>query len=492
MHKAQNTMIERRRMSGVCMFAALAWCLTGLPALAENEVAGELILFNDNGAWSWFQDPRVIVDTNANKILVSSVADISGTGGAARNGQVDVVQYDLATKTTTSPFVLGTPGADDHNVASFYIRSDGRYVAAWSRHNADSLTRFRVSTNPGDATAWNAETTLNNGAGTTYENLHYLPGDDGGNGRLYNFTRSINFDPTIQVSSDEGLTWQGTTKLLTQGTGSDRPYLRYASDGQKIHFIATEEHPRDFNNSIYHGYVQDGKLFKADGTQLDANLFDSTAVGVGALTQVFAANTLNPAITGDPMTRTWTVDLEIDAAGNPYAVFQARIDPGTLSAGGDSLDHRFFYARYDGTNWNVNALAEAGRDIYAASPNGSEDDYTGLVALDPHNPDVLYMSSDIDPRNGSDTAHYEIYQGTTADAGATWAWQAITENSTVDNVRPIVPKWDGQHTALLWMRGQYNTYTDYDTDIVGIIIPEPGSMCLLGLGGMMLMHRPGR
>lgn len=478
----------RQAWAGALVALACGSLLVG-DAQAENDVAGDLITFNTNGAWSWFQDPRVIVDTNANKILVSSVADAKGTGGATRNGDVDVVQYDLATQTVSTPFVLGTPGADDHNVASFYQRSDGRYVAAWSAHGRGSNTSFRVSTNAGDATAWDATVNFNNGAGTTYENLHYLPGDDGGNGRLYNFTRTSGWDPNIQTSSDEGLTWAGTSKLLDE---PGRPYLRYASNGDKIHFIATEQHPRDFNNSIYHGYVKDGKLFATDGTELDGNLFDNTAIGVNSLTTVFAANTVNPTPGGDPMTRAWTVDLELDASGNPYAVFQARIDPGTLSSGGSSLDHRFFYARHDGTSWNVNALAEAGRDIYAASPNGSEDDYTGLVALDPNNADILYMSSDIDPRDDSDTDFYEIYKGVTDDGGATWDWSAITENSTVDNVRPIVPEWDEQNTALLWMRGDYNTFTDYDTDIVGIVIPEPSSLCLLCLGGLMLMHRPSK
>lgn len=474
----------RRTLSGTITVVTVC-CLPHAGALAENDVAGDLITFNENGAWSWFQDPRAIVDTAANKIIVSPVADSSGTDGGSRSGQVDVVEYDLSTG-VTNRFVLGTAGDDDHNVASFYIRSDGRYVASWSRHNADNLTRFRVSTNPGDATAWGPTTTVNNGARTTYENLHYLPDDDGGDGRLYNFTRSTNFDPTIQVSSDEGLTWQGTTKLLTQGGGSDRPYLRYASDGDKIHFIATEEHPRDFNNGIYHGYIQDGQLFASNGTLLDPNLFNSAAVGVSSLTQVFAANTVSQ---GDPMTRAWTVDMEIDSAGNPYAVFQARVDPGALSGGQDSLDHRFFYARFDGTNWNVNDLAETGRDIYAASPNGVEDDYTGLVALDPNNPDVLYLSSDIDPSDGQATTHYEIYKGVTGDAGLTWDWEAITEDSTVDNVRPIVPDWGTEHTALLWMRGDYGTYTNYDTDIVGIVIPEPNTLGLLGLGALIVTRR---
>jgi hypothetical protein len=460
--------------------------LAGTAALAQNDVAGDLILFNDNGAWCWYQDPRVIVDTSTNQLLISSIADASGTDGATRSGQVDVVSYNLATQ-ATNRFVLGTPGDDDHNVASFYQRSDGRYVARWSRHGGSNNTYSRVSTNPGDATAWNPTTTFNNGAGTTYENLYYLPNDDNGNGRLYNFTRTSNWDPNIQVSSDEGLTWTGTSKLLTEN--GERPYVRYATDGDKIHFTTTRGHARDVNNSIYHGYVKDGKLYNANGTELDGNLFDNSAVGVSSLTQVFAANTLNQ---GDTMTRAWTVDMEVDSNGNPYAVFQARIDDETLSDGGASLDHRFFYARHDGTQWNVNALAEAGGNIYHQTNNVSEDDYTGLVALDPDNPDVLYMSSDIDPRNGSDTDFYEIYKGVTDDAGATWDWSAITENSTMDNVRPVVPEWDDENTALLWMRGEYNSYTNFDTDIVGIIIPEPNSLCLIGVAGLMLCPRRSR
>ena len=39
-----------------------------------NCVAGKLIQLNDNGAWSWFMDPRVIVDNG--KLIVGSVRAI--------------------------------------------------------------------------------------------------------------------------------------------------------------------------------------------------------------------------------------------------------------------------------------------------------------------------------------------------------------------------------------------------------------------------------
>ena len=68
---------------------------------------------------------------------------------------------------------------------------------------------------------------------------------------------------------------------------------------------------------------------------------------------------------------------------------------------------------------------------------------------------------------------YEIFEGNTANGGATWAWDPITYNSTMDNIRPIVPKWDNQHTALLWMRGTYTTYTNYNMAIVGLTEISP-------------------
>ena len=67
--------------------------------------------------------------------------------------------------------------------------------------------------------------------------------------------------------------------------------------------------------------------------------------------------------------------------------------------------------------------------------------------------------------------HYELFKGTTTDSGATWKWSPITFNSTVHNIRPIVPKWDNAHTALLWLRGSYGTYTSYNMDAVGLIDP---------------------
>src|SRR4051794_41905675 len=70
------------------------------PSLALNDVAGSLITIDDNGGWSWFEDERAIVDLTAGtagKLIVSSAANGSGKGGAARSGDIEEEAGDLST-----------------------------------------------------------------------------------------------------------------------------------------------------------------------------------------------------------------------------------------------------------------------------------------------------------------------------------------------------------------------------------------------------------
>ncbi len=446
----------------------LAWAAA---ARGADDVPAGVVLLNDNAAWSWFQDERAIVDAANNRLLVSSVANASGTDGASRNGDVDLATLDL-TNMQVSRFVLQSAlQADDHNSAALITRPDGRYLAMYGQHvaggEAGQQSYYRISTNPGNSSTWNATQSFDNNAAMTYSNLHYLPNDNGGAGRMYNFVRTNNFDPNVLISTNQGTTWSYGGKLLTEGGGSDRPYVRYFSDGERIHFITTERHPRDFDNSVFAGYVQDGKVFNSAGSVVDSNLFDSSGIAPAALTPVFATGTV---VDGEAMRRAWTVDVAIESGGNPVAVFQAR-------ANGNDTDHRFFYGRWDGAQWQVNQMAYAGSYLYSA-----ENDYTGLVSIDPNDPTAVYLSSEVHPATkaqliGADgLRHYELFKGKTNDNGATWNWTPITFNSTTNNVRPLIPEWDNDNTALVWMRGRYNSYTNYDMDAVALVnpvLPDP-------------------
>jgi hypothetical protein len=70
-----------------------------------------------------------------------------------------------------------------------------------------------------------------------------------------------------------------------------------------------------------------------------------------------------------------------------------------------------------------------------------------------------------------------LFEGRTPDGGATWTWTGLTADSTFDNIRPIVPRWDSTGTMLLWLRGTYRTYTDYDLDVVGLLLDGSRRSC---------------
>jgi hypothetical protein len=430
---------------------------------AADEVAGQLITLNDNGGWCWFQDERAIVDTTTNKLIVSSAANGAGTGGASRDGDIEVAALDLSNNGVTRFTLHDQLQADDHDSAALLRLPDGRYVASYSRHSTDSLTHVRISTNPGDISSWAPEITVTREGNATYSNLYRLSADGG---KLYDISRTLDLDAHVMTSTDGGQNWTLAGRLLDwpkpvgdpkyTGTDGSRPYVRYASNGvDEIAFITSEDHPRAYDNSIYFGIIKNGKVYGSFGNVIDDNIFDGNAKKPNDYTQVWSTDTSS-------LGHAWATDLQLDAQNNPYALFTARANDT------DTTDHRFLYARFDGSQWNVHEIAKAGGFLYSG-----ENDYTGLGALDPSNPDRLFISTKIDPRTNVAMPHYEIFQGVTADGGANWQWSPITFNSTVDNIRPIVPKWDADHTAILWTRGTYTSYTSYDLDIVGLTAITP-------------------
>ena len=422
-------------------------------------VSGRMIQFNDNGAWSWFEDERAIVDAENGLILASTTAD--GSGALGRNGGTDVATFDLTTGRTQRFSLNGNIQADDHNTAALLKMDDGRYLAAYANHGTDRVTRSRTSTHPGDSSSWNSEVTRTNIGSTTYNNLFQLSGESG---RIYNFTRTNNWDPNLLVSDDNGASWQAGGNLIRTSSGSIRPYVKYTSNEvDQIHFINTENHPRNFDNSVYHGYIQSGQVFDSFGNVIDSQL-DSVGIASNAGSRIFQGDADNVA---------WVSDIHLDSSGNPVVAFTVQKDSAGLSSGHPDAgqDHRYHYARFDGNQWNHHEIAFAGSRLYAG-----EDDYTGNIAINPDNTNEVYISTNVDPATGNaliSTAdgqrHWEIFKGQTADNGATWTWNAVTQNSTVDNLRPIVPKWDSQKTALLWMRGDYTSYTNYNLAVVGTV-----------------------
>jgi hypothetical protein len=433
------------------------------------------IQFNDNGGWNWHMDERAIVDPKANKLIIGSVAS-----GGTRNGYVEAVTYDLAagTKKLNTLGTMLASNVDDHNSASFVIRPDGKYTAMWSSHRTDCFTRFSI----GDGTTWGAEqkfdwtplgcpwpsTSTPNTNLVTYANPWYM------GSTIFAAFRSVDTSPAFITSADNGQTWGYYGRLTSsKQVGYVAGYYKYwGNNTDRIDFCGTEAHPRDFDNNLWHGYVKGGVVYNSAGAPIDSSLMDpntttTNSKDISAFTQVFmTGSTLGPTA----LNHAWNLDMVRYDDGTIAILGQARAvgTCGTEAGYGNTNcdpDKRLLYFRYDGTSWKGTYLVKAGPKLYS-----TEEDYTGAGALEPDDPHTLFISSTFDPRDDTtQTPKREIYQGTTCDNGATWQWTPITRNSTVDNIRPIVPKWDSKHTALVWMKGTYTTAQSYSMQLVGLI-----------------------
>ena len=442
----------------------------------------EAVVLKRNGGWCWYQDERVVVV--GSKLVFGSVAGTTRDG--VERGDVEVTSYDLASGASASFTLAEKFQSDDHDVPALLELPDGKILASFMTHggsgtSADTRAMYwRISERAGGVSAWGPTRTADVGGSISYSNLFRLEAEGG---RLYNFHRNGRGqqgerNPHFMVSDDGGESFNYGSRLLSwprpasddpkfSGIDGGRPYLKYASNGlDTIHFIASEDHPRAYDNSIYHGFMRDGRVFGSDGTliaQLDG---EGAAPRPPELTRVFE---------GDRDHVAWTIDLHLDQAGRPYCVFSVQRDGaderGVREDTTGGQDHRYYYARWDGARWLVNEMAFAGSRLYAG-----EDDYTGLAALHPMDPDTVFISTDADPStdeplvSGADgQRHYEIFRGRTDDGGRSWSWTGVTSDSTADNLRPIVPIQEAGKTTLLWLRGDYRAYTDYDMDVVGLI-----------------------
>jgi len=429
---------------------------------------------NDNGGWCWFQDERAIF-TRDGRLLVSSVTDRDGTDGEVRNGSTEVASYEMGTGRRWVDTVYRGLASDDHNAAALAETASGRVVAMYTDHSREPYIH-RAHLDPGDL-GWTRDPAiyrpeaavvdpdLGRSSGVTYSNLVLLSDENGGRGRLYDFFRSRGEHPWFTTSDDEGRTWSAGGELLTR----HRSYTRFKGDGhRRVWFITTDGHPTlTEGTSLFAGYLEGGRIRRADGTDLGPL---GTPVDPRALTVVARGVPGTSSVEVDH----WGADIELDAAGRPVVTYSTR-HPGTPVTGRRFI-HDYRYARWDGSTFVDSRLSAGGSELYAGQP-----DYTGLSAVDPADPSRVFVSTDVDPTTGAalvsaadGRVHWEISEGRTTDGGRTWTWSAVTRNSRLDNIRPIIPEPRHGHWALLWLRGTYSDFFVYDLDVVGIVDPAPG------------------
>ena len=443
----------------------------GLLNTASSQTNFAVIIHD--GAWTWFNDPRAVYHNSV--LYVGYVRNSDGRSALSAFNPATGAVTDLWTSTATQK--------DDHNNPGLLVKQDGTMLAIHARHGADQFFYYRLSTatNPVTPGDWSAEMTITNtGAGVTYANPFQLRNESG---KIYNFMRDLNFNPTVVTSTNGGTNWSAAQLFIQNGTGSTRPYVKYCSDyTNRIDYLYTDGHPRDVTNSLYHLFYSNGSISKTDGTLVksySALPIMHEAGERGSVIYQYSDVPTNDANVHIPTGRAWCWQVGYQPDGKPVCVFSVQRDQVT---GTNWYDGRiyYYYARWTGTNWQKRFIAQGGRPLYTP-----ETDYAGGICFDPENPNVVYFSSNAqNPLNLASTTNvslnansrYELFRGVTTNGGLSFTWQAITTNSTADNLRPYIPPRHDGKPMVLWFRGTYTTFTAYSCDVVGLFsdpAPQP-------------------
>ena len=235
-HETMNAIPWTLRLpiyQGLLLGLAGAW---GGNTLAEGRdpsdfVAGKMVVLNDNGAWSWFMDERSIVDHG--HVVVGLVRANGKFTDSDRPGwgNVELSILDIKSLRVERVILKEHLEQDDHAAPGLLVLGDGRYLAAYSKHNQEPRFWFRISVRPGDASAWLPEREVVtpgrqgkwSGDNFTYANPMRLT-EEGG--RVYLFHRGVTQDPNYYWSDDDGRNWtyggsstkDATVTALTQNT----------------------------------------------------------------------------------------------------------------------------------------------------------------------------------------------------------------------------------------------------------------------------------
>jgi hypothetical protein len=387
-----------------------------------------------DGTWCWFQDPRAVYYEGEKKQTY--------TGWITSKGIVEVASYNHETGEVISN-VISPPDfmqVDDHNNPTILVREDGRILVAYSGHFYGPM-RVIVSTNPEDITSFGAESNFGNNV--TYANPYQV-----GDSTVMFYRDGATWHPTINVSNDGGITWGQPAELITRNGNQQRPYVKYTQDSSGgIHMTFTTGHPRrEPQNKIYYTYFKNSKFYRADGTLIkDFAVSGPLNIDAGEVETIYDASKC----------KGWTWDIALDSDENPVILF---------AAFPDDLNHHYYYATWNGSQWITNHIVNSGR-WFPQTPEGAnenEPNYSGGMVLDPNNPSVVYLSKQVNDV-------FEIYKYETNNKGASWTTTAITENTPADmiNVRPVIPRGHKPGSFdVIWLRGKYVTYSNYLTSVM--------------------------
>ena len=449
MEISRRNLLRSAGAGAVAIAGSGAGCVR--PALVDPQHPAATTVIGPGG-WCWFQSPRAVIDGRGELWIGSSQGS-----GAPTPGSVDVTRVDLRTQRVMVRHRLAVDRVDDHTSPSVLAVPGGVQVG-WAPHRrvdwleiGEAGGPLRRITRPGALTE--------PGRGTSYVSAHLVAG------QRWVLYRGESFSWNLLTSVD-GTSWTARGLVVAPGVSGHRPYVHAASDGERLHLVVSDGNPSEFRGTgIWCGAIApDLTIATASGRTIGR--VGTAAVQPRALSALFTGRRgADEAADTDG----WTCDLQI-AHRRPTAILSQR-DPWPPEATRISRwRHRYLWARQRGDGrWTVEHLAWAGGELYDRQP-----DYTGLAVVDPADPTRVVASTNVHPATAiplvsevDGLVHHELFEGRRQGEGQ-WTWRAITEHSSVDNLRPVLVHGAGR-SVTAWMRGTYRAWNDFDTDIVARI-----------------------
>jgi len=263
---------------------------------------------------------------------------------------------------------------------------------------------------------------------------------------IYLCWRGINWHPTIAKLSipdaQDNVTVTWGPYQMVQSTGA-RPYCKYKSNSKdKIYLTYTTGHPdNEYPNWVYFNYVDVNTLQLKDINGTVLSTIASGAHNVNKTT--YQASYPNTVVDAPTDQRDWVWQTTLGKDGLPVIAMVQISNAKTV--------HNYYYAKWTGSAWRKTFLANGGGQFHQTA--GVEMCYSGGMAIDDSNPNIIYCSV---PVVGTSGTVYEIMKYTIATDGTIASTQQITTNSTLNNVRPFIVANSGNSPLrLTWMNGLY-------------------------------------
>ena len=381
-----------------------------------------------DAAWCWFSDPRAVYHAAAHEQVYF--------GYISSQGDVVIGASDLQTHQVDTFVLHEKLQVDDHNVPSILILPDDHILVFYTEHNGRFF--MRKSKRPADISAWHGERIVPFGGDRiTYSHPVMLADEQN---RIYVFWRGSDWQQTFAYSDDQGDTWSEPQVLIASKNTKNRPYLKVSSDGRgRIDLIFTDGHPGvEPTNSVYHMYYENGAFYQTDG-RLIADV-EQLPISRESVDKVYDGKKNG--------VRGWIADVALSEDGQPVVCY-ARFPENT--------DHRYHYARWDGSRWMDEEICKAGGWMPQVAPGDAvrEPHYSGGIVIDHRNVCNVYLSREVNGR--FELEHWKK-------GGAGWQTASLTAHSSTHNMRPYAVKLPaGRSPIVLWMTGNYSHYTKFDT-----------------------------